>query len=75
MMYTYHMYIRYNNNEHHTDYYVLILILKKVSHIRSLSSIVRSRTKATEFWFFRGDNFTFHYAYDEIATWKKCRTA
>jgi hypothetical protein len=39
MMYTDHMYIRYNNNEHHTDYYVLILILKKVSHIRSLSSI------------------------------------
>jgi hypothetical protein len=40
MMYTDHMYIRYNNNEHHTNHYVLILILKKVSHIRSLSSTV-----------------------------------
>jgi hypothetical protein len=38
MMYTDHMYIRYNNNnEHHTNYYVLILIFKKVSHIRSPS--------------------------------------
>jgi hypothetical protein len=31
------MEIRYNNNEHHNKYYVLILILKRVSHIRNPS--------------------------------------